>query len=501
MKLIYDPKSSRVRRNAWIAGFLALVVLIGGGYVAIVTWMEGQVAMAVDHALANLPEGYRGQRGPLRFDPWSQQLDVASVLIEGPNDQRYAASRIEAQIPYRPNTLTLGSILLGKRPVPLPGTPDRILRRLTVHDLSVRQGAMALRWVFGELTELSVEPALLVPQSTDTPPDASWFARQFDALLLERLTLAGVQVEDQGGKRTLERMALVGLKGGVVEALDLVALADTEGGRLRQSAFSELWLSPWVRRLLTGTQPDLIAGNLRLEDLTLPAASGRNIRVARVLASGLRQPGAVQQDSSVSVEGLTLTTADLPWPAFTGMLERIGYNRLAVQGEWRQRWQPEKGELELESVQFDGTGIGRATLSLRLTQVDASMLAIGRDMSAAAFSRLLAGARLASARLHVVDAGLTARLIEEQAVQRGLTLEATRTRLIDDLALWMKSDRRRGLAKPLMDEADAYLRQPGQFTLTLAPKEPVALALVMQMILISPAQAVPLLGATAQYQP
>lgn len=501
MKLIHDAKSSRVRRHAWLAGLLALVVLIGGGYVAIVTWMEGQVALAVDHALANLPDGYRGQRGPLRFDPWSQRLEVASVLIEGTGGERYAASRIDAEIPYRPNSLTLGAILTGKRPVPVPGTPEPILRRLTLHDLSVRQDQLVFQWVFGELSELAIEPALLVPRSDDIPPDAAWLGRQFDALILERLTLAGVQQDQGGGKRTLERLTMAGLRGGVVDQLDLTALTDGEGGRLRQSAFAKLWLSPWVGSLLSGGRPDLVADKVRLDELSMPTAGERMIRVARMQADGLRRLGTVPQETSVAVEGLALTTADLPWPAVTALLERIGYGRLAVQGEWRQSWRPEKGELELETVRFDGTGMGRATLSLRLTQVDAGMVTLGMDLSAGAFSRLLGGARLASARLQVVDAGLTARLIEDQAVQRGLTLDATRTRLVDDLALWLKSDRRKGIAKPLIDAADAFLRQPGQFTLTLAPKEPVALSLVMQMMLLSPAQAVPLLGATAQYQP
>lgn len=501
MKLIHDPKSSRVRRNAWLAGFLALVVLIGGGYVAIVTWMEGQVALAVDHALANLPDGYRGQRGPLRFDPWSQRLEVASVVIDGPSGQRYAANRIDAEIPYRPNTLTLGAILTGKRPVPMPGTPDRILRRLTVHDLSVRQDQMVFQWVFGDLSELAIEPALLVPRSEETPADGNWLARQFDALTLDRLTLAGMQLDDGGAKRTVERLTLTGLRGGVADQLDLAALTDGAGARLRQSNFAKVWLSPWIRSALTAVPPDLVADQVLLDDLSMPVTAGRLVRLTRIQASGLRQPGSLPQATTLSVEGLTLTTADLPWPGLTSLLERIGYGRLALQGEWRQHWRPDKGELELDNVGFDGTGIGRVAVSLRLTQVDAGMLTMGRDLSAGAFSRLLAGARLASARLHMVDAGLTARLIEDQAVQRGLTLDATRTRLVDDLALWLKSDRRRGVAKPILDVADGFLRQPGQLTVTLAPKEPVALTLIMQMMLLSPAQAVPLLGVTAQHHP
>jgi hypothetical protein len=295
---------------------------------------------------------------------------------------------------------------------------------------------------------------------------------------IKTLTVTGGDVNDRGGLAATQLLA-EGIE--MTSGTDKVTIASigVEGLDVTPQAGE----TPMSAKLDTAAALGIVANT----DGQPPV----NIEAIRAEASDYVD--AYPRSGSVAIEGMDVDVAASPDDPTGGQLKALGYDRLRMNLYVGGTWDDAAATMSLDEFSIDADDVGSLTLTGVFGGFTPDVVAELQktEPSMEAMSKVTVN----EAALSFSDASITGKLLDMQAKQMGADRAAFVEQITAALPLMLSAIGNPGFQEKLAGAASAFLKDPKNITLSIAPANPVDVMTLIMTGQTAPQTLPDLLGA------
>ena len=460
-----------------LVGVLIVVVVLVGGAVAAVPFIERQAAERIKADLVR--DGTQVETVEVGlFDRRITMTNLRAKRVDEISIGRWEASGI---------AWPLGELMQGRTPASGLRLGDPLqAKRLQVHDL--RRTDRQISWSIGSLSIEDFDLARYDPQLTGPNQFGNLAARIGAALTMGRLEQKDTAVgASDGGRGSIASVVIQRYDRGLVGSIAITGfsvlpkaskepvftLADFSLANLDlRRAFRSIGAPAW--------RPGMPIGRVDLGSASISGFGGEEmarygLSLGRIVSES-RNDGDNVKHSRVRIEGLVMAPPPRGIESLQAriVLQAMGLKELRLGFDCSGTEDRGKAEVTVERCVVNGPDLGEVDFSTRLVGADADFWRAVDEGDNAALLRTKAG--LSSAKLVIVDRGLVERSLRAVATTTGQSLAAVRAGFAQETRRYQPADIliTEDMTK-LLDTVARFIENGGTLTIEAKPDAPLGI--------------------------
>lgn len=376
--------------------------------------------------------------------------------------------------------------------LPLIDTIDISDARLTPPADSEDSGAITVR----HLAVSGVDFNTLIAAAMTGDPDSLLGALDITSLHIEDLQgdIQDGDDPDENQTFSLGSLALDGLQGGLLDSFTLSGFAlerpsGDEAGRVAVASVDVggLDLNPLIAIIAGGDEPELgdLAGleldHVLIRGMDVDTPDNPTVTIDQIAITDVtRQAGKLIGHNFNLV--MSMPVADVEDDEAREVFSQLGLTDLPIKMSYVQRLDPATRTLSIDPLTFSVAGVGGVTAALQVGNAPVEAYLQGGDINPGS----LITVTLDSFRLTYRDEGLVPELLDRAATEQGMAPADLIAGGMAQIRGALSAGGDPAVVGPIADALEAFLRSPGQLTLTLSPAAPVAISNIMAAGMTAP---------------
>ena len=236
-------------------------------------------------------------------------------------------------------------------------------------------------------------------------------------------------------------------------------------------------------------------GELEILDTTVTDEDGSQFSVNRIFAATDGSDGDLPTDFRFALEDMVLHTQHLQREG-RDALTNLGYDTLTVSASGHVEWYPASEIAVLGPVEIRVDDAAEAKTTFTLTGVSRTIM---EELNKSGEEpddvlSLLQGVGISSASIHVDNAGLVGRVLDQQAKQAGTDRAGMVAQLQSALPLMMTFVKNPDFRTSLTTALTEFLENPVSLSVSADPAAPVPVSQIMGLAFVTPQGLPQLLG-------